>query len=91
VKPLSYPICAAHILSSNLFFLFVSGLQNLQVTRQIEGPLDDGMLGMIKDLPESLALQALQKFATIDKNTMRNKTAYLAGVLRRELEKINRR
>jgi Heterogeneous nuclear ribonucleoprotein Q acidic domain len=65
--------------------------QNLQATRQIEGPLDDGMLGMIKDLPEGLALQALEKFATIDKNTMRSKTAYLAGVLRRELEKINRR
>jgi hypothetical protein len=49
------------------------------------------MLGMVKDLPEDLSLQALQKFSSIDKNTMRNKTAYLAGVLRRELEKINRR
>jgi hypothetical protein len=49
------------------------------------------MLGMVKDLPEELALVALQKFSSIDKNTMRNKTAYLAGVLRRELEKINRR
>jgi hypothetical protein len=66
-------------------------LQNLQATGQIDGPLDEGMLGMVKDLPEDLALQALQKFSSIDKNTMRNKTAYLAGVLRRELEKINRR
>lgn len=66
-------------------------LQNLQATGQIVGPLDEGMLGMVKDLPEDLALQALQKFATIDKQTMRNKTAYLAGVLRRELEKIHRR
>jgi hypothetical protein len=46
---------------------------------------------MINDLPEGLSMQALNKFAGIDKNTMRNKTAYLAGVLRRELEKINRR
>jgi Heterogeneous nuclear ribonucleoprotein Q acidic domain len=53
--------------------------------------LDEGMLGMIKDLPEALALQALQKFAALDKSTMRNPTAYLAGLLRRELEKINRR
>jgi hypothetical protein len=60
-------------------------------TQQVDGPLDAGMLGMIKDLPEDLAMAALQKFTTIDKNTMRNKTAYLAGVLRRELEKINRR
>merc|ERR1712238_86280 len=66
-------------------------LQNLQATRQIDGVLDDGMLGMVKDLPEELAMQSLQKFASIDKSLVRNKTAYLAGVLRRELERINRR
>jgi hypothetical protein len=55
------------------------------------------MLGMVKDLPEDLALQALQKFSSIDKQTMRNKTAYLAGILRKEFgitnywEKSNRR
>lgn len=49
------------------------------------------MLGMIKDLPEDMALIALQKFAALDKSSMRNVTAYLAGLLRRELEKINRR
>lgn len=65
--------------------------QNLQATGQLNGPLDDGMLGMVKDLPETLALQALQKFAALDKQTMRNKTAYLAGLLRRELEKIHKR
>jgi hypothetical protein len=71
------------------------GVQNqiyqIQATRQVDQPLDDGLLGMIKDLPENLAVQALQKFQTLDKSTMRNKTAYLAGVLRRELEKIHRR
>jgi hypothetical protein len=46
---------------------------------------------MIKDLPEQMALVGLQKFATIDKSTMRNKFAYLAGVLRREREGIHRR
>ena len=61
------------------------------MTHQLDGPLDNGMLGMIKDLPEPLAIQSLQKFASIDKNSVRNKTAYLAGVLRRELERINRR
>lgn len=48
-------------------------------------------MGMIYDLPEGLALSSIQKFATIDKSSMRNRIAYLAGVLRRELEKINRR
>ena len=57
----------------------------------MDGPLDDGILGMVKDLPEDMALQSLQKFIAIDKNSMRNKTAYLAGVLRRELEQIHRR
>jgi Heterogeneous nuclear ribonucleoprotein Q acidic domain len=57
----------------------------------VDHDLDGGMLGMIKDLPEPLALAALQKFSSCDKQTMRNKTAYLAGVLRRELERINRR
>ena len=46
---------------------------------------------MIKDLPEQLALIGLQKFAAVDKSTMRNRFAYLAGVLRRELQGINRR
>ena len=73
------------------FLLSPLPLKNLQATGQIDGPLDEGILGMVKDLPEDMALTALQKFATIDKNTMRNKTAYLAGVLRRELEKISRR
>lgn len=49
------------------------------------------MMGMIADLPEDQAMLALQKFAVLDKSSMRSKTAYLAGLLRRDLEKINRR
>jgi hypothetical protein len=66
-------------------------INNLQASRLIDGPLDTGMLGMIKDLPEPLALRALQRFQTLDQKSMRNKTAYLAGLLRRELESINLR
>ena len=66
-------------------------LQQIQNTRQVDGPLDEGILGMVKDLPEHMALQSLQKFMSIDKKSMRSKTAYLAGVLRRELERIHRR
>jgi Heterogeneous nuclear ribonucleoprotein Q acidic domain len=66
-------------------------LKNLVVTGAVSGQLDEGIMGMIIDLPEHLALSTLEKFASIDKSTMRNKTAYLAGVLRRELEKIHRR
>ena len=66
-------------------------MQNLVATGQVEKPPDEGILGMIYDLPEPLALASLQKFATIDKTSMRSRIAYLAGVLRRELEKINKR
>lgn len=74
-----------------LFFIYNPTSQNLQAAGAIDGPLDSGMLGMIKDLPEGLAIASLQKFGTLNKSTMRNKTAYLAGLLRRELEKIHRR
>jgi hypothetical protein len=65
--------------------------QNLTATGQVNGPLDEGILGMVVDLPEQMALEALRKFSTIDKSSMRNPTAYLAGLLRRDLEKIHKR
>ena len=80
--------------SSNSIFCLYSCLlfvQNLQATGAVDTALDGGILGMIKDLPEDMALAALNKFSGLDKTTMRNKTAYLAGLLRRELERINRR
>jgi hypothetical protein len=66
-------------------------VQNLVATGAVESIPDEGIMGMIFDLPEPLALASIQKFVSIDKSSMRNKTAYLAGVLRRELEKIHRR
>jgi hypothetical protein len=66
-------------------------VQNIQAIGAVDGPLDPGILGMIFDLPEDMALGALQRFSALDRSAMRNKTAYLAGLLRRELEKINRR
>jgi hypothetical protein len=66
-------------------------VQNLQSSGLVDGPLDPGMLGMIFDLPEPHAIEAIQRFASLDRGTMRNKTAYLAGLLRRELETIKRR
>ena len=37
-------------------------------------------------LSENVAVDAINKFALLDKSTMRNKCAYLAGLLRRELK-----
>lgn len=81
-------LCA---LESNRRLCFLVIMKNLVATGQVETTPDEGILGMIYDLPEGLALSSLQKFATIDKSSMRSRIAYLAGVLRRELEKINRR
>ncbi len=64
---------------------------NLHFLSQIDGALHEGILGMVNDLPEGLSMQAFNKIAAIAKNIMRNKTSYLAGVHRRELEKINRK
>ena len=63
----------------------------MQASGAVQSPLDDGILGMINDLPERMALDAIQRFNTIDKSTMRNTTAYFAGMLRRELESIKKR
>lgn len=73
------------ILSHSL--LFLQGL----VSSGVIPSLDEGILGMIFDLPEQMALESLGRFSSIDKSTMRNPTGYLAGVLRRELEKIQKR
>ena len=72
-------------------YFLLYAYQNLIASGAIEGQPDDGILGMIMDLPEHMALVGLQKFAAVDKSTMRNRFAYLAGVLRRELEGIHRR
>jgi len=66
-------------------------LRNMQQTGQIGNHIDAGVLGMIKDLPEAICLQAIQRFSMMDKSNMRNRTAYLSGVLRREAERLHRR
>jgi hypothetical protein len=65
--------------------------QHIQDTKQIEEALDDGILVMLQDLPENQAVESLQRFINLDKSTIRSRVAYLAGLLRRDLMKINRR
>ena len=76
-----------HQLPTNVQYM----VMNIQTSGSVEGTLDEGILGMLHDLPEPMARAALEKFNRIDKTSMRNKTAYLAGMLRRELESINKR
>jgi Heterogeneous nuclear ribonucleoprotein Q acidic domain len=92
---LSFLLLLVTVFADSLsFFSWLVSLlshQNLHANRCVDAPLDEGILGMIKDLPEDVAIQSINKFALLDKSTMRNKTSYLAGVLRRELERIGRR
>ena len=62
--------------------------QNLRVTGHIEQLLDEGVCSMLKRLPEHAALQALEIFSSCDVQKMRSKTAYLSGILKKELVKF---
>jgi hypothetical protein len=46
---------------------------------------------MILDLPENVAVESINRFALLDKSKVRNKTSYLAGLLRKELTQLGRR
>lgn len=58
-------------------------VQNLQVTGHLDASLSDNAHHLLKRLPEAVALQALEKFSSCDKNVMRNKEAYLCGILKK--------
>jgi len=59
-------------------------IQNLEATQAIDAPLDGGILGLIKELPEPVALSALQRYSSLDKSSIKKKNAYLYGLLKRE-------
>ena len=67
---------------------FLSTIQNLRVTGHIETALDAPLCGMLKRLPENAALKALEVFSSCDLSKMRNKGAYLSGILKKELIKL---
>jgi len=61
-------------------------LKNLKTTGHIDGMLDPGICRMLQGLPETTALEALQKFQSCDTSSMRNKNAYLGGIIKRKRE-----
>lgn len=63
-------------------------IQNLRTTGHIERTLDPPLCAMLKRLPEHAALQALEIFSSCDLSKMRNKGAYLSGILKKELIKL---
>lgn len=63
-------------------------VQNLRTTGHIEQTLDGNLCAMLKRLPEHAALQALEIFSSCDLSKMRNRSSYLAGILKKELIKL---
>lgn len=62
-------------------------VQNLRTTGHIENVLDPPLCAMLRRLPEHAALSALEIFSSCDLAKMRNKGAYLSGILKKELIK----
>ncbi len=62
--------------------------QNLRTTGHIESNLDGPLIAMLLRLPENAALSALEIFSSCDLSKMRSKSAYLAGILKKELTKL---
>ena len=62
--------------------------QNLRTTGHIEQTLDGNLVNMLNRLPETAALQALEIFSSCDLSKMRNRSSYLAGILKKELIKL---
>lgn len=63
-------------------------IQNLRTTGHIESTLDGPLIAMLLRLPENAALSALEIFSSCDLSKMRSKSAYLAGILKKELTKL---
>ena len=53
-----------------------------------ETALDPFVCDMLKKIPEQNALLALETFSVCDVSKMRNKVAYLSGILKKEIVKL---
>ena len=74
---------ATIVTERNLPVMVGYAVQNLKATGHIDGQLDPDLCRTIKLIPEHQALQALEKFSSCDVSVMRNKAAYLSGILRK--------
>lgn len=68
---------------ANLPVMIQYAIQNLKATGHIEGSLDGGICSLIASLPENIALNALSAYSSADLSRVRNKSGYLAGILRK--------
>jgi len=65
-------------------------VKNLAATGHIEGKIDRGIVQLLARMPsEQAALDALNKFSSCSLHSVRNKNAYLAGILRKLMDHSN--
>ena len=76
-----------HVTVSSLPPTVQFAIQNLRASGLLDKELGSNACRWLKQLPEPQALQSLERFSSCDVNTMKNKEAYLCGLLRREVEK----
>ena len=75
------------VTESDLPLMVQYSLTNLKTTGHIDpAGLDPGVCRMLKNVPEHIALSALEKFQSCDISLMRNKNSYLAGIIKRKRE-----
>ena len=75
------------VTESDLPLMVQYSLTNLKTTGHIDpAGLDPGVCRMLKNVPEHIALSALEKFQSCDTSLMRNKNSYLAGIIKRKRE-----
>jgi len=65
-------------------------VQNLRTTGHLDQQqqVDSNLCMMLKKMPEHDALRALEIFSSCDLSKMRNRSSYLAGILKKELIKL---
>eukprot|EP00667_Euglena_gracilis_P004199 EG_transcript_4214 len=48
-----------------------------------DGDLDEGIIGQLAQLPEDMAVKVFEEYATADQASIRNKSAFMKGILNR--------
>ena len=76
-----------HVTVNDLSPMIQYSLQNLKSSGFLEKELGQNGCRWLKKLPEPLALQALERFSSLEKDLMRSKEGYLCGILKKAVDK----
>lgn len=63
-------------------------VKNLMATGHLDKELGDNACRLLSQIPEPVALQALEKFSSCDVSIMRSKEGYLIGIIRKAADRV---